>query len=221
MSEDSDLQRAVLAEINWEPSVIAAHIGVTANAGVVTLSGHVASYAEKRAAETAAKRVRGVKAVAEEIDVHLAMDSNRTDTAIAAAILERFAWDGAIPRDSVKARVESGWVTLSGEVEWFYQHEAAEEDVHRLTGVIGVSNQIVVRPGANAVRVNTGAISDDITHALHRSWFFEGSPVKVSAHGGHVRLSGQVTTLHERAVAAATAWSAPGTTSVDNEIVIA
>jgi len=215
MSQDTELQQRVLAEVNWEPSVTAAHIGVTASAGVVTLTGHVESYAQKHAAETAARRVRGVKAVAEEIEVRLPFDRKRDDGDIAAAILERLTWDVSIPEDSVKVRVENGWVTLTGEVGWHYQKDAAEQDVRRLHGVVGVSNQTTIRP-----HVDTSMISDDITHALHRSWFFDGNAVKVRADGGKVTLSGKVESIHARSVAAATAWSAPGTTAVENDILV-
>jgi osmotically-inducible protein OsmY len=115
MSNDRDLQNAVLAELTWEPSVTAAHIGVTASAGVVTLTGHVGSFAEKHAAETAARRVKGVKAVAEEIEIRLSSDFERTDDQIAAAVVERLFWDVTVPRDSAKVQIENGWVTLTGE----------------------------------------------------------------------------------------------------------
>jgi osmotically-inducible protein OsmY len=215
MSQDSQLQQSVLAEFNWEPSVTAGHIGVTASAGVVTLSGHVDSYAEKHAAETAARRVKGVKAVAEEIEVRLAFDRERSDQDIAAAAIERLSWNVSVPKDSVQVRVENGWVTLTGQVDWWYQKEAAEQDIRPLHGVVGVSNQATIKP-----RVNTSNLSDDITHALHRSWFFDPQEVHVRADGGKVVLSGTVHSYHERQVAAETAWSAPGATDVVNDIAV-
>lgn len=215
MSDDHHLQQAVLAELNWEPSVNAAHIGVAANAGVVTLTGHVESYAEKHNVEMAVLRVKGVKAVAMEIDVKLPMDVKRGDDEIAAAAIDRLGWDVSVPRDAVKVNVEQGWVTLTGEVDWHYQKLAAEQDVHRLYGVVGVSNQITIKP-----RVNTENLSDDIMHALHRSWFFDPRTINVSANGGRVRLSGTAPSLHDRQVAAATAWTAPGVTDVENDIAV-
>jgi osmotically-inducible protein OsmY len=214
MSRDSQLQQAVLAELGWDPSVVAAHIGVTANAGVITLTGHVESFAEKHAAETATRRVRGVKAVAEEIEVRLAFDRKRGDDAIAAAAIERLAWDVSIPNDTVAVQVENGWVTLSGEVELHYQKEAAEEDVRRLLGVVGVSNQTTIKP-----RLNDSNISDEIMNALNRSWFFDPMTIRVSAEGGKVCLTGTVNSPHERQVAAVTAWAA-GATAVKNDIAI-
>ena len=157
MTDDRRLQQAVLAELSWEPSVTAAHIGVTAKDGVVTLSGHVENFAEKQAAEDAARRVRGVKAVAEEIEVRLAFETSRSDDEIAAAAIDRLAWDVSVPRDAVKVNVEQGWVTLSGEVQWHYQKEAAGQDVQRLWGVTGLSNQISITPV-----IDTANVSDDI-----------------------------------------------------------
>ena len=158
----------MLEELNWEPSVIAAHIGVAANAGVVTLTGHVESFAQKHAAETAVRRVKGVKAVAEEIEVRLPYETKRSDEEIAGAAIGRFEWDVAILRDTIKVTVDRGWVTLTGEVDWHYQKDAASMDVRSLFGVTGVSNQITIKP-----RVDAANLSDNIMHALHRSWFFD------------------------------------------------
>ena len=216
MSHDSQLQRAVLDELAWEPSLTAAHIGVAASAGVVTLTGHVENFFEKHAAETATRRVKGVKAVAEEIEVRLPFDRKRGDDDIAAAAVERLAWDSSVPRDAFKISVDKGWLTLTGDADWFFQKDAAEQDVRRLLGVVGVSNQIALKP-----RVNVTNLSDDITHAMHRSWFFDENNVKVSANGGRVHLTGTVHSPGDRMTAAATAWAAPGATSVENDIYVA
>jgi osmotically-inducible protein OsmY len=215
MSQDSDLQSAVLAELAWEPSVTAAHIGVAADQGVITLTGHVESYAQKHAAEAAARRVKGVLAVAENIEVQIPFERKRGDDRIAVAILDRLAWDVSIPKDSVSVRVEKGWVTMTGEVGWHYQKDAAEQDVRRLHGVMGVSNQISLRP-----QVNSASISNDISCALHRTWFADPDAVQVSAVGGKVRLTGYVSSWHAREVAAATAWGAPGTIDVENLLAV-
>jgi osmotically-inducible protein OsmY len=215
MSEDSKLQQAVLEELSWEPSVTAAHIGVSANAGVVTLTGHVDNYAAKSAAENAVRRVKGVRGVAEEMEVHLPMDTQRGDAAIAAAAIERLSWNVSVPRDAITVSVEKGWVALSGEVDWWYQKDAAEQDVRRLWGVVGVSNQVTIKP-----RVDTGGLSDDITHALHRSWFFDPDNVKVTAKDGRVKLTGTVRSWQERQTAASTAWAAPGAISVENDLAV-
>lgn len=214
MSNDSMLQQTVLAELSWEPSVAHGHIGVTANNGVVTLSGHVGSYAEKRAAEAAVSRVKGVKAVAEEIEVKLATDMQRADDQIAKVALESLAWDVSVPKDKVKVKVEKGWITLTGDVDWHFQKEAAEHDSRRLSGVLGVSNQIAIKPHAHP-----SDIRDNIMTALHRSWY-DPATITVSADGGIVRLSGSVRSWHERQLAEKSAWGAPGVTHVEDDIAI-
>jgi osmotically-inducible protein OsmY len=212
MSDDKQLKQAVLDELKWEPSVNAAHIGVTTKDGVVTLMGSVETYAEKHAAETATLRVKDVKAVAEEIEVKLPFSVKHGDAEIAAAAVDRLAWNVSVPKDAVKVAVSKGWVTLTGTVHWHYQHDAAADAVRTLWGVTGVSNQIAIKPQANA-----NNIKSDIMVALHRSWF---SPEKidVSAYDGKVTLTGTVEYWDERALAGTTAWAAPGVTSVTNDI---
>ena len=212
MSTDKQLKQSVLDELNWEPSVNSANIGVTTKDGVVTLMGHVDTYAQKQAAEKATLRVKDVKAVAEEIEVKLAYGIKHGDAEIATAAVNRLAWDASVPKDKVKATVAKGWLTLTGQVEWHYQHDAAADAVRTLWGVTGVSNQITIKP-----RVDAGDIKDDIMIALNRSWF---SPEKidVTARDGKVTLTGTVDYWDERALAATTAWAAPGVTSVTNDI---
>ncbi len=214
MTQDRQLQEAVLAEFLWEPSVTAAHVGVTADNGVVTLTGHVPSYLEKSAAEQAAARVRGVKAIAEEIEVRLPVQTERSDEDIARAAVDRIAWEVSIPADAVKIKVQQGWITLTGEVDWHYQRDAAESVIRGLRGVVGISNETTVRP-----RVNVVNIEHDIGTALHRSWF-DPSTIEVSAIGGRVTLNGSVHTPGEKWKAATTAWGSPGTTEVDNELIV-
>jgi osmotically-inducible protein OsmY len=216
MPRDSQLQQAVLAELSWDPSIVASHIGVTAKAGIVTLMGHVANFAEKHAAELAARRVKGVTGVAMELDVRLAFDHQRDDEDIAAAVVDRLAWDVSIPKDAISVNVDAGWVTLAGEVDWYYQRDIAEQDVLRLLGVTGLSNQVTIKQ-----RPNAEAISDSIAHALGRSWLFDGGSVTVRATGGKVTLTGSVRTPHDRELAGLTAWAAAGTTQVENELAIA
>ena len=215
MSNDSQLKSDVLAELKWEPSVDAAHIGVTAQGGVITLMGHVENYMHKSAAEAAVRRVKGVKAVAEELEVRLPYSIKRDDSDIAGAAINRLAWNATVHRDSVLVKVEKGWVTLSGEVDWNYQKTAAEYEIRSLQGVVGVFNQITIKP-----RVNVSSLSDDIMHALHRSWFFDPETVNVSAQGGKVKLSGTVHSWHDWDAAESTAWAAPGVISVENNIAI-
>lgn len=215
MSSDTALKESVLTELRWEPSVNAAHIGVTAHDGVITLMGHVQTYAEKHAAEAATRRVRGVKSIAEEIEVKLSFDVKRSDEDIAAAIISRLAWDSTIPKDAVKSSVEGGWVTLIGDVDWYFESEAAEQEVRRLWGVVGVTNHIEVK-----TRVNTSNLDQDITRALHRT-SLNPSNVTVTAEGGKVKLTGSVRSWSERMLAGKTAWAAPGATAVENNLAIA
>ena len=215
MSSDNDLRNAVIAELKWEPSVTAAHLGVTARDGVIALSGHVGSYAEKHAAEAAAARVKGVRAIAEEIEVQLPLHGARSDEDIAAAAVHHMGWDVSIPRDAVAVKVERGWVTLTGKVDWHFQKAAAVQEVTRLAGVVGVSDEIVIRPQVDAAR-----LVDDITHAMGRSWFFNRETITVRAEGGKVHLGGTTRSLHEKQVAASTAWAAPGVVAVENDIAV-
>jgi osmotically-inducible protein OsmY len=215
MSNDAGLQQAVITALGWEAGVVAAHIGVAAKDGVVTLSGHVQSLAEKHGAEMAARRTRGVKAVVEEIDVRLPFDSKRGDPELASAAIDRLAWDAALPVDAVKVSVEKGWITLTGELDWNYQRHAAEDDLRRLAGVTGLTNQITIAPKASVA-----VVSDEIMRALHRSWLYDPKTVAVSVNGGAVRLTGTVRSWEEWQAAATAAWSAPGVISVENDVSI-
>lgn len=215
MSQDRQLQEAVLSQFMWEPSIDGAHIGVAANNGVVTLTGHVETYMQKHSAEKAAARVRGVKAVAQELEVRLAHNAKRNDEDIARAAVDRLAWEVSLPHDAIKVKVEKGWVTLTGEVEWQYQKESAERHVRNLIGVVAVSNEMKIKPRANASN-----ISADIDSALHRSWF-DREQITVTTDGGKVKLTGSVHSPSERWTAGSTAWGSPGATSVENDLVIA
>ena len=215
MSEDRELKQRVIDELNWEPSVNAAHIGVTAKDGVITLIGHVETYAERFAAERAAKKVRDVKAVAEELEVKQPIEQRYSDEEITAAAIERLKWDAAIPDNAVKVEVEDGWVTLTGAVDWHYELESAADDIRGLRGVVGVSNEITIKS-----RVNADNIRDGIMTALHRSWFNPNmiKKINVTEKDGKVTLTGTVDYWADRDMAGTTAWAAAGVTSVDNDI---
>jgi osmotically-inducible protein OsmY len=214
MTHDSDLKTRVLDELKWEPSVTAAHIGVTADNGIVTLTGHVENYAAKFAAEKAALRVWGVKGLAQEIEVRLPSHIKRGDDEIAEAAVNRLGWDFSMNDNKIKVKVDKGWLTLTGEVDWHYQSQFAEQDVRRLQGVVGVINKITLKP-----RVNVNEVASDIEHALHRS-LFEPKTITVRAEGNKVILSGTVDTWADRQAAGDTAWAAPGTNSVQNNLVV-
>ena len=215
MTEDSQLKQNVLDELKWEPSVTAAHIGVTARNGIVSLSGHVQNYAEKVAAESAASRVKGVKAIADELEVRLPFSTKRTDDEIAVAAIGRLDWNVSVPRDAIKVTVDKGWVTLAGHVDWHFQQEAASRDVRQILGVVGVTNNVRIKPTVSASNLDA-----DIARALSRSWFSSPQNVYVSSAEGKVTLTGHVNTWHERDVAASTAWAAPGATDVENDIKV-
>ncbi len=215
MITDERLTQDVLSELAWDPSVTATDLGVTAKDGIVTLTGRVTSFAQKHAAEAAARRVNGVKAIAEEIAVDLPFEHRRTDEDIAAAVLNRLDWDAAILPDTITAQVQDGWVSLDGAVDWNFQKDAAAIDVRSLLGVVGLSNRITIKPRANA-----HDIAQDIKDALGRSWFFDPKRVGVDVEGDRVRLTGSVHTEHERRLAAVTAWSSPGVGIVENDLAI-
>lgn len=215
MSQDRLLQEAVLAEFAWEPSINAAHIGVIADAGIVTLTGHVSNYLEQHAATVAATRVKGVKGVVQQMEVKLHFSAERSDEEIARVVIDHLIWDVSVPANTIKVRVEKGWVTLSGEVDWHFQKDAAEQAVRGLYGVVGISNLTTIKPKPDAVN-----ISADINAALHRSWF-DPEKIHVTATGGKVKLTGTVHSASERFTAGSTAWGAPGATNVENDLIVA
>lgn len=193
MSSDLQLRQDVLDELEFEPSVNAAHIGVGANRGVITLTGFVTNYAEKAAAERAARRVKGVNAIAEEIEVRLPSDAKRSDDEIAARALDILKWQVGVPADRIRVKVEKGTVTLTGEVDWQFQKTDAEHVVHKLTGVASVVNQIRV-----ASPVRASEVKEKIQKALERSADVEASRITVLTDGGRVVLSGKVRAWYER-----------------------
>jgi len=215
MITDERLTQDVTAELAWDPSVTATDLGVTSKDGIVTLTGHVTSFAQKHAAEAAARRVKRVKAIAEEIAVDLPFEHRRSDEDIAAAVINRLDWDASIPSDTVTAQVQDGWVSLNGAVDWNFQKEAAALDVRSLLGVVGLSNRITIKARANA-----HDIAEGIKSALGRSWFFDPKRVGVDVEGDRVRLTGSVHTEHERLLAAVTAWGSPGVGIVENDLAI-
>ena len=212
---DEQIQRDVLAEMKYDARVQPNEIGVAVKDGVVTLTGLVDSYSKKWAAEDAAHRVHGVKAVANEIEVRLSSIAERTDTDIAAAAVRALEWDAFVPIEKLDVTVSKGWVTLRGEVEWQFEKEDAERVVRRLSGVKGVTNLIVVKP-----RVTPSELKQKIEQALIRSAETDAERITVDVQGSKVILKGTVRTWTERAEAERVAWSAPGVSSVENRITI-
>jgi osmotically-inducible protein OsmY len=214
---DEQIQREVLAELKWDARVQPNEIGVIVKAGVVTLTGWVDSYAKKWAAEDAAHRVRGVKAVANDLEVRLPSSAERTDADIAAAAVRALEWDALVPVDKIEVTVTKGWVTLRGEVEWQYQKEDAERVVRRLSGVKGVSNLLIVKPRKTP---SPDELKGKIEEALVRSVKTDAERITVEVQGSKVILKGTVRSWAEKQEAERAAWLAPGVTSVDNRIMI-
>jgi len=215
MKSDAHLQRDVIAELSWEPSVNATDIGVEVKDGVVTLSGQVESYAEKLGAEHAAQRVAGVKALAVDMDVALPVTSQRLDADIARSAENVVLWSSYLPKDSTQVTVEKGWITLTGEVDWDYQREAAASAVRGLLGVTGVSNQIALKP-----KLSLSVVKSEIETALKRRAQSDTQSSSVDIKGSDVTLSGTVHSLSARSLARQSAWSTPGVHKVVDNLVV-
>jgi osmotically-inducible protein OsmY len=205
-----------MRELEWDPSVDAAHIGVAAKDGAVTLTGHVSTYSQKWAAVRAAERVFGVKAVADELEVNLPSSHERTDTELAHAAVNVLQWHVQVPDDRVRVTVRDAWITLEGEVEWQYQREAAERCLHNLTGVRGVTNLIAMRPARASAHDVTATIKDTLRRSADRA----ADGITVETHGGAVTLKGMVRSFAERRDAERAAWNAPGVTEVDDRLIV-
>jgi osmotically-inducible protein OsmY len=215
MKTDSQLQQDVMDELQWEPRVHHANVGVSAKDGVITLSGFVGSYAEKIAAEKAARRVKGVRGLAEEIEVRLPSDAKTSDPEIAKRIADMFEWSVLIPKDKIAIKVEHGWVTLSGAVDGHFQRKSAGDLVSRISGVKGVSNQIEIKAAPSPADVK-----DRIVAAFRRNADLDASTITVSADNHTVRLGGKVHAWYERRIAERAAWSAPGVNRVEDNIMV-
>lgn len=213
---DKILQTLVEDELDWEPSVDRSTIGVAVDAGVVTLSGSVRTYSEKIAAEKAAERIKGVRGVALDIDVRPFGDTGSDDDEVAKRALNTLAWHSTLPGNSLRVSVDSGRVTLMGELDWQYQREAAEHAVQKLYGVRSVANQITLRP-----RVMGSDVKRRIEDALGRQARIEANHVLVSVDGSKVKLEGKVDTWSDRNIVERAAWAAPGVTAVEDRVVIA
>jgi len=215
MYNDTTLQKNVIEELAWEPALTTTEIGVAAKDGVITLSGKVHTYSQKYAAEKAVHRVAGVKAVADDLEVHLFPEHTRSDTELAHAVLNAFTWNVAVPEDKIQVDVEDGWVTLRGQVQWDFQRRAAEGSIRSLAGVRGVSNLIAVTP-----HVSVADVKGKIESALKRHAEVDSQRIQVSASDGKVTLRGKVRSWTERDDAERAAWAAPGVRQVEDLLTI-
>jgi osmotically-inducible protein OsmY len=213
MKTDMQLKQEVEEELNWDPAVDAAGIGVEVNDRIVTLAGHLSSYAEKLAAERAAQRVSGVKAVVIELDIRVPDSDRRTDDQIAGAVRSILKWTVGVNEEAVKVQVERGVVTLSGEVNWAYQSHVAERSITHVRGVVGVLNHIQVLGGSDAAN-----IGEKIEQALKRHAQREARHIQIDVHDGTVTLRGPVGSLQERKASRGVAWAAPGVTAVIDDM---
>lgn len=213
MKTAKDLQRDVLAELAWDPTLDAAAIGVAAHDGIVTLSGYVRSYAEKRAAENATKRVAGVQGIADDLEVRLSSSARRDDTDIARAAVSALEWSTLVPAERIRVTVEHGWLTLEGDVDWQYERKAAEKAVASLTGVHGVVNKVTVKPP-----VAPALVEEKIRNAFKRHAELDADRVRVEVSESKVTLRGRVESWGEYERAEWAAWSAPGVTQVENHL---
>ena len=215
MRTDADIKKDLVAELQWDPQVDEAHIGVAVEGGAVTLTGSVKTYAARRAAERAALRVGGVKAVAEDLKVELQPDHVQDDSEIAKRIAHLLSWDSGIPHEHIQAEVRNGFVTLTGEVPWRFQRDVVEERVTRLRGVRSIANNIRVAQPASVPEVKR-----EIVRALHRSADVEAGRIEVDVQGSKVTLKGTIRAWYERELAEKAAWSAPGVTAVVDQLRI-
>ena len=212
---DADLKRDVTAELAWDPAVKSTAIGVAVKDGVVTLTGHIDTFAEKHAALRAVRRVAGVKAIALELDVILSPDHKRNDTEIAQSAELALKWSTVVPLEAIRLTVDHGWVTLQGDVEWDYQRRSVEKAVRPLMGVVGISNEIVVR-----AKPKLADLKRRIEEALTRQAIREAQHVEVTVDGATVKLTGKVHSWQERDAVQGVAWAAPGVGVVVNELQI-
>jgi osmotically-inducible protein OsmY len=215
MKNNQDLQTDVQNAIKWEPLLHAAEIGVTVSDGVVSLTGVVDSYAKKMEAENAAKRVIGVKALVEKIEVKFPSSWKKSNVEIANEVLAALKANWSVPKDKVKVKVEDGWVTLEGELAWNYQKEAAKNGINYLAGVKGVTNNITIK-----AETHDAIEQKDVENAIHRNWSVDDSDISVSVSGTTVTLTGTVNSWYQRDEAGRIAWNTPGIWHVNNELAV-
>jgi osmotically-inducible protein OsmY len=215
MKSDSQIQKDVMDQLKWEPFLKASEIGVAVKNGIVTLSGNVDSYSKKLTAENAAKKIGGVKAIAEDIQIGVSPLFAKTDTEIAEAVLNALRWHSAVQEEKIKVKVENGNVRLDGEVEWDYERTSAKSAIETLAGVRSVLNMVSVKP-----KITPSEIEKKISAAFHRSATIDAGKIDAEVTGGKVKLRGKVRSFAEKEDAEVAAWNAPGVISVESYLAI-
>ena len=215
MKSNEALQKDVQDAIKWEPLLNAAEIGVTVKDGIVTLTGTVNTYAKKLQAEDAVKKTAGVKALVENLQVHFDCETKKSDSEIATEVLNALRWNWEVTNDKMYVKVEDGWVTLEGELQWNFQKEAAKNSVNNLKCIKGITNNITIKTDKKDL-----IEKKDIERALEVNWSINERNIIVTVEGSNVRLSGSVESLYEKDEAGRIAWNAPGVWTVENNLVI-
>lgn len=216
MKTDMELQRDVAEELKWDQRIVDDEVGVAVRGGVVTLTGSVPDFAQKWAAVKAVERVSGIRAIAQELNVKMPEKHQKSDTELAHQVVNTLAWDIEVPHEKIKVRVERGWVTLEGEVNWKFQRSSAERAVRYLTGVAGVSNMLTIKSDVSA-----SDVAKHVKDALRRSAETDAKKIDVVAKEGAITLTGTVRSWAERADAERAAWGTTGVTAVDDQLAIA
>jgi osmotically-inducible protein OsmY len=215
MKTDSEIQKDVMEELKWEPLLTASEIGVAVKNRVVTLSGTVDSFYKKEEAENAAKRVSGVMAVAEDIEVKPFATAKKNDTEVARMIADTLKWDTVVQDDKIRVKVEDAWVTLEGIVDWEFQKESVKNSIKNIVGIRGISNDIIVKPS-----ITVKDIKQKISLAFHRSATIDANKVEVDIEGSKAVLTGRVRSWSEKNDAEDAVWKAPGITAIENKLII-
>ncbi|MBX5135332.1 BON domain-containing protein [Rhizobium lentis] len=213
--DDITLRQNIIDELDFEPSIDAANIGISVEEGIVTVTGHVGSYSEKEIAERVVKRIKGVRGIAQEIEVRIFGNHETSDDDIARRAVNMLDWNVSVPKGAIQVKVQKGWVTLTGKAEWQYQKSAAADAVRNLAGVVGLSNLIEISPSVSAADVKKR-----IEDAFKRDAELESQGIRVEVSGGSVTLKGKVHTWSERRAAERAAWSAPGIKTLNDQIAI-